>query len=242
MAVNQPTKDESSSRRLTRERASTADQVSALQQDALATGEAGVRRINQARRDLETGERLNQGAAQLGARGVRDLTQANDAAVVAKRMGEVGKIVGQAGARDVEEGVELLVASEDIEGMSALVGLLSMGDLERSMQLARLSGEMRMVGQIVTRLQMPVLAAFLDSRGDRLNQAAIEFVVRAAATRALSTAMQVTGGQIRELSVEEIAEGVVRLAASELIEQGTNDLAADAAQQAVRGQGELEAA
>jgi hypothetical protein len=230
-------REEAVSRRASRERA-----VSTLQEDAVATARSGAQRVVEGGRDLRTAERLGTGATVVGAAGVHDLTRADDMALVAQRMGSLGKIVGQAGAQDVAEGIELLAASDDIEGMSSLVGLLSMGDLERGMQLARLSGELQVAGRIVTRLQMPVLAAFLGSRGDQLSQAAIEQVVRSAATRVLSAAMQVTGGQIRELSAGEIAEGVVRLAAADAMSERADDLVADAAQRHVRGRGELETA
>ena len=50
----------------------------------------------------------------------------------------------------------MLAASDNIEVMSAMVGVMSMEDLNQGMQFARLSGEMRVAGEIVTRLKMPV--------------------------------------------------------------------------------------
>ena len=58
----------------------------------------------------------------------------------------------------------------------------------------------------------------------------------------LSLAMAATGSDIRDLSAQEIAEGVVRLAAAEAMTEGGNDLAADAAGLAMEGEAEAQAA
>src|SRR5262252_914755 len=102
------------------------------------------------------------------AAGISDLTRAEDVSVVADRVGTLAGVVAQAGVTDLAEGAELLDKATDVEVMSALVGTLSAEDLERGMELARMGGELQVASRIVGRMQMPVLCAFLESRGDAL--------------------------------------------------------------------------
>jgi hypothetical protein len=85
--------------------------------------------------------------------------------VVAERVSTLSEIVEAAGVTDVAEGLEMLEASEDVDLMGAMVGLMSADDLERGLELARMAGELWSVGNVVDLLEMPVLSAFLASRG-----------------------------------------------------------------------------
>ena len=236
MADKQTTKPETTGRRRQR------DPVSAVKREAAATAQSGAKHFASADRSFETAQGLTSASFQVSASAIRDATRADDVAVMAKRIGQLGEIVGDAGARDAAEGIAMLVASDNIEAISAMVGMMSVADLERGMELARLSGEMRVAGQIVTRLKMPVLAAFLGDRSERLNNCAINDVVRSSATRVVATALIATGADIRGLSEQEIAEGVVRMALESAMTERADDLAADAALQSVQSKDKLAAA
>jgi len=119
----------------------------------------------------------------------------------------------------------MLVASKDIAALSAVVAVMGAEDLEQGLALARLSGELRAAYALVRRLHMPVLAAFLSNRSERLHSMAVETALRASSTRALGTALVATGQDLSELSAEEVAEGVTRLDASAALEERSDELA-----------------
>ena len=126
--------------------------------------------------------------------------------------------------------------------MSAVVGVMSEADLEHGLQLARLSGELRVAGDIVDLLEMPVLAGFLESRSDRVNGMAVNSVLRSTSTRALAAAMAATGTDLASLSAENVADGIVRLAAADAMAERSGELAVESVAGAVRGVEELAAA
>jgi hypothetical protein len=126
------------------------------------------------------------------------------------------------------------VASDDVDVLSAAVGVMGAADLEQGLALGRVAGEMRIAAAIVARLQMPVLANFLAQRSVALTRMGVQTVVRATGARALSTAIAATGKDLAELSAEEVAEGIVRLAAAEAgAEMSEAMIAAGAARMAV---------
>jgi hypothetical protein len=94
-------------------------------------------------------------------------------------------------------------------------------------------------GDIVDLLEMPVLAGFLASRSDRVNGMATNAVLRSTATRALAAVMQATGADLASLSSENVADGIVRLAAADAMATRSDDLAAASAAGAVQGLEEL---
>ncbi len=178
-------------------------------------------------------------AAELAA-GVADLTRAADVAIVAERMGRPQRGRGRGRRRlDIAQAIHLLSASEDVEVMSAVVGVMSEADLEHGLQLARLSGELRAAGDIVNLLELPVLAGFLESRSDRVNGMAVNAVLRSTSTRALAAAMAATGTDLASLSAENVADGIVRMAAADAMAVRSGELAAESAVGAVRGVEEL---
>ena len=109
--------------------------------------------------------------------------------------------------------------------LSAVVGLMSEDDLERGLQLARLAGELEAVGNVVTRLQMPVLAGFLAMRSISLQEVAVDTIVRAAGSRALSQVIAAEEAELEEMGIEEAAEGLTRQAAAEALAERSEQLA-----------------
>ena len=217
-ATTQPSSTRSAS-----SRAATAKQ--AREQEAQTLTDIGIEQTLDAADDLQAAQDLASLQHIALAAGASDLTRGADLELVADRVARIGAIVGAAGAQDVVQGAELLAEADDIETMSAVVGVMSAADLERGMELARLSGEMQAAGRIVARLQLPVLAGWLVDRGGVLNDWAVGSILRASGGRALATALAVTGVEIAALSENEVAEGIVRLAASEALAQRSGELA-----------------
>jgi len=115
----------------------------------------------------------------------------------------------------VAEGAELLAASEDLEAIGAVVGLMTEEDLEIGLEIARTAGELWAVSDVVELLEMPVLSAFLEQRGESLQEVAVEIILQAAGTRALSQVLGATSAKVGDLGAGEVAEGLVRGAASQ---------------------------
>jgi hypothetical protein len=134
------------------------------------------------------------------------------------------------------------MAADDVDAMSAAVGLMSLGDLDRGLELGRLAGELQTIGDVVDALEMPVLSAVLGDRGWRLQQIAVDVILRAAAERSLSALMEATGIQIAELGANEMDEGVLRLAASQVAAERAGELAAAGLLMGMQGKVELAAA
>lgn len=109
--------------------------------------------------------------------------------------------------------------------MSSLVSLMSLGGVERGLELGHLAGELSTIANVVDALEMPVLAAVLDDRGEQIQNIAVDVILRAAAERWLAQLMAATGQQIGELGAEEIDEGLLRTAASEIAAERSTELA-----------------
>jgi hypothetical protein len=110
--------------------------------------------------------------------------------------------------------------------MSAMVGLMSAGDLESGLEVARTAGELWAMSDVVDLMEMPVIATFLESRGESLQDVAVDIILQAAATRGLSNIMAAKGKSIAEMGAEEVAEGIVRMTASEAMAERSKELAA----------------
>ena len=87
-----------------------------------------------------------------------DLTRAVDAEIVAERVQHLSEVVGEAGVVDVAEGVEMLMTGADVRAMGSLVGLISEEELKRGLELARMAGELWTISDVISVLEMPVLA------------------------------------------------------------------------------------
>jgi hypothetical protein len=184
-----------------------------------------------------------QTAVQVGVKSVAaassDLTRAADAAIVSEKVQELSDIVGAAGVNDVEQGVDLLLQSDNVKAMGAIVSLMSNEELERGMELARLAGELSVAGGVVDVLDMPVLAEFLAERGARLQEIAVDQLLRYTGTRALAGALKDTGKEIEEMGQQEVEEGLVRVAVSEVAAERSAQLAAASDALASRATDEL---
>jgi hypothetical protein len=69
-----------------------------------------------------------------------------------------------------------------------------------------------------------VLATFLDRRGARLQEIAVEQLMRAAGTRALAGAIREAGWDIEEMGEQEMTEGAVRMAVSDAAAERSAEL------------------
>ena len=206
--TTKPTKKTTVSKKRLAEAAVTAEAT------AVVAGLAGAETVAQGAEDLETARVLiREGAASL-AEGASDLTRAQDAELMAERTARVSQAVGEAGLADLAQGAEMLAASQDVDVMSAVVGLMGIEDFENGLELARLSGELETISDVLERLQLPVLSALLDARGERLQEMAVDSILRAGSSRGLSQALASTGKTMGALGENEMAEGVARLAVS----------------------------
>ena len=66
----------------------------------------------------------------------------------------------------------------------AIVTLMSREELDRGLELARIAGEMWTVSDLAALLDMPMLADFLEERGMRLQEIAVDQLLRSTGTRA----------------------------------------------------------
>ena len=181
------------------------------------------------------------GVAEVAA-GASDLTRATDAALAAERMQQLSDIVGEAGVVDVAEGVDMLIKGGDVRAMGAIVTLMSREELDRGLELARIAGEMWTVSDLAALLDMPMLADFLEERGTRLQEIAVDQLLRSTGTRALAGSIKRAGQDIEAMGEEEIVEGALRVAVSEAAAERSAELSVASDVLAVKGVDELETA
>jgi hypothetical protein len=161
---------------------------------------------------------------------------------VGEELSLLSDYVAGAGVRDVVEGAELLAFSDDVAVQGAVVGALAEEDLEQAMELAAIAGQLWTVSDVVDVLDMPVLSAFLEARGEALQQMAVDTIFRYGATRALSDVIAETGLDIGVLGEVEIAEGADRLMAAEEMAIVGEEMEQEGAELAAEGLVELAAA
>jgi hypothetical protein len=75
-------------------------------------------------------------------------------------------------------------------------------------------------------LQMPVLAEFLADRGERLQDIAVDQLLRFTSTRALAGAIKEAGRDIEAMGENEIAEGQLRVAVAGVAAERSAELSA----------------
>jgi hypothetical protein len=199
---------------------------------------------SKAKRDEEKQEaqELDAASREALAAGASDVAEGLDALRAAEYLAQLSETVAAAGALDVAEGADMIAASDDIEALSAVVGLMSDDDLDRGMELARMAGELWTVSDVVALLDMPVLAAFLEQRGEWLQEIAVETILSFGATRAVAEAMGETGTRVAGLGADEVAEGVVRGVASGALATDSEALAEAGVALAAQGMVETAAA
>jgi len=219
-----------------------AQTAEAMETEAVVTGLEGAAEAEQGAEKLKVARKaVRAGAAELAA-GASDLTRAVDVQVVADRMATLSEAVATAGVADIAQGAQMLAASDDVEVMSAVVGLMGVADFENGLQLARLSGELETISDVLERLQMPVLSALLDDRGELLQSMAVETIMRAGSTRGLAQAMAAAGQTMGDLGKNEVAEGALRMAVSEGMAERSASLAVAGEALAKQGLEEMQAA
>jgi hypothetical protein len=98
------------------------------------------------------------------------------------------------------------------------------------------AGQLHVAADIVSAREMPVLAAFLEDKGNLLRVFAVDTVKRAGAGRVLAQAMAETGEKVGDMGANEVAEGLIRMAVAEEAAERSTDLFADGAMNAVGGE------
>jgi hypothetical protein len=112
---------------------------------------------------------------------------------------------------------------------------MSLGDIDHGLELARLSGELLTVTDIINSLKMPVLSLFLSDRAARLHAMSVEQIRIAISTDALSKSLAAAGQRINTLGQNEVEEGMVRLATSEVVSGESSRMAKSSDERAVQG-------
>jgi hypothetical protein len=97
-------------------------------------------------------------------------------------------------------------------------------------------------GSIVDRMAMPTLSTFLLRRGELVNSLAERAVLRSTGTRALAAALASTGSELADLSADDVAAGIVRLAAADAVAETGAELALSGLDLQLRGAEELDLA
>jgi hypothetical protein len=173
------------------------------------------------------------------AEGASDATRGIDAANAARLADRLGEAVATAGARDMSQAADLLAESEDLAVQSAIVSAMSVADLDRGMELASVAGQLEAASDMMGTLGMPVLAAFLDAKGEQVKRLAVNMLLRAGATRALGAALAETGVEVGDLGANEFAKGITRLAQAQAIESQSQQLARAGAELTEKGVAEM---
>jgi hypothetical protein len=102
---------------------------------------------------------------------------------------------------------------------------MSAADLERGLKIARIAGELRAVSDVIDLLKLPVLSAFLQSRGEELRLTAVDVMLESVGARALSAALSDEVEHVAGMGAEEAAEGFARMAMSAGLAAGSDELA-----------------
>jgi hypothetical protein len=197
-----------------------------------AAEEAAVGALNTAEgvENLEAASDVSAASRDLLAEGARDATRGVDALKAAQRAEKRSKKAVRESARDLAEGEELLTASEELAIQSDIVREMSSDDLDHGMKLASIAGQLWATSNVLENLDMPLLASFLDDKGQELQDLAVEVLLRSGTTRVLATAMAETGAEVGELAAGEVAEGIGRLIEAEELEN-QSELLQDAGEQ-----------
>lgn len=194
------------------DKAQAAEAVTALSE---ATATAGVADIDDGLETMATAVETGKVGRQVMRDATRKLVEGEGAQRSARNLAAISAVMAEAGVDDVAQGVALLTASEDIAVQSMLVGELSREDLELGMELASIGGQLQAVSDVVFDLDMPLLAEFLESLGDRMRALSADTIHRFGATRALARALAETGASVGDLGSNEVGEGMMRIEAAE---------------------------
>lgn len=153
------------------------------------------------------------------------LTRGEDALLSAERRARLSEMVATAGVNDIVQGAQLVVASEDVQALSAVVSALNADDLEDTMEIASISGELSVISDVLYAMDLPVISAFLQDRGERLKELAVDNIMRYGAVRALTEAMDEAGDEIAMMGDAEMAEGEMRIEMADIAAASSEMLA-----------------
>ena len=191
---------------------------------------------------LQEAEEVASAGRVMLAGGARNVAQGQETFKAAQVADVLSQAVGEAGVTDLLQGASMLAASDDIALQSALVSALSEEELGYGMDLAAIAGQLWTVSDVVAGLDMPVLADFLEIKGEELQNIAVEVLLRFGATHALAAYMEETGAEVESLGMEEAFEGAARLDISAGMDARSQELAQTGAALTAKGLSQLAAA
>jgi hypothetical protein len=90
--------------------------------------------------------------------------------------------------------------------------------------LARTAGDLWAAGDIINLMNMPVLATFLELRGERLQRVAVDMLQRSGQAEAIARAMGASGADTAP-SAQDAAHGVARRVAAEAMAERIEEVA-----------------
>ena len=99
-----------------------------------------------------------------------------------------------------------------------------------------MAGQLHLASYIVAVRDMPVLAAFLEDKGNLLRVFAVDTVKRAGAGRVWRRRWPRRASKVGDMGANEVAEGLIRMAVAEEGAERSADLFADGAMNAVGGE------
>ena len=180
-----------------------------------ATGPAPAEQTEVKTAASQAVDEMTSASIDAAAAGAAGMALGSQSAQAAERHMLLSRIFGSSGLDDIAQGDALLAVSQELDLMSTLVSGMSSEDLNEGMELAAISGQVTAVGDLLTYLEMPIIANFLVGRGERLRHIAVQNLLRFSATHTMAQAMQKTSEDVAELGSNEVAEGRMRLAASQ---------------------------
>ena len=212
----------------------TAVGVEALAESRM---EDGLIEVSAGAQELVAAKKVRRVARAAQTAGTVAVTHGVDQMIVADKLAKLSEVVAAAGALDVAEGIEALATSEDIHVQSAVVRFTEHAPSWRARwSLALSPGSWGSPATVVAAREMPVLAAFLEDKGNLLRVFAVDSIKRAGAARALAQAMAETGAKVGDMGANEVAEGLIRMAVAEEGAERSADLFADGAMNAAGGE------
>lgn len=157
----------------------------------------------------------------------------------AARVSQLSEVTAAMGERDMAQGEEMLETSENITALGQAVRLLSADELQHGLALAGLAGQLATASDVVDSLAMPVLAEFLSRSSRQLRGLAVDDLLRARGTRELAQEIRRSGSQVASFGSTEMAEGLLRMAASKGFADESVAMASTGAEQVAEGLAEL---
>ena len=117
---------------------------------------------------------------------------------------------------------------------------MSGAQLDRGLAIARVSGELSAVSRLMARLEMPLLAVFLDDRSALLQALSVETLVGSQGTRLIAAALAETADDVEEVAERQAASGIARLAVGEALAARSQALGQEGIAQVAAGAIEMQ--